>query len=41
MLVKAWPLEPILYAAAVTLLLALRLWWSRKRVAEKASAARA
>ncbi len=36
MLVKAWPLEPILYAAAVAALLALRLWWrgaeSRPRV---------
>ena len=29
MLVKAWPLEPILYAAAIAVLLALRLWWAR------------
>ena len=33
MLVKAWPLEPILYAAAVAALLALRLWWTAIRAA--------
>jgi sulfoxide reductase heme-binding subunit YedZ len=33
MLVKAWPLEPILYAAAIAVLLLLRLWWARGRVA--------
>lgn len=27
-LVKAWPLKPILYFAAVALLLLVRLWWS-------------
>lgn len=35
MLVKAWPLEPILYAVAVAALLALRLWWARARVATR------
>jgi methionine sulfoxide reductase heme-binding subunit len=35
MLVKAWPLEPILYAVAVAVLLALRLWWTRGRVATR------
>lgn len=35
MLVKAWPLEPILYAAAIAVLLALRLWWARGRVATR------
>lgn len=35
MLVKAWPLEPILYAVAVAALLALRLWWARGRVATR------
>jgi sulfoxide reductase heme-binding subunit YedZ len=35
MLVKAWPLEPLLYAGAVAALLALRLWWVRARVAPR------
>jgi len=30
-LVKAWPIKPILYFAAVVLLLAVRLWWSRQK----------
>jgi sulfoxide reductase heme-binding subunit YedZ len=37
MLVKAWPLEPILYAVAVAVLLALRLWWVRGRVVARAA----
>lgn len=37
MLVKAWPLEPLLYAAAVAALLGLRLWWARARVAPGAA----
>jgi methionine sulfoxide reductase heme-binding subunit len=39
-LVKAWPLKPILYFAAVVLLLALRVWWSwaRQRRASAAAA---
>jgi sulfoxide reductase heme-binding subunit YedZ len=36
MLVKAWPLEPLLYAGAVAALLALRLWWARARVVPRA-----
>ena len=35
MLVKAWPPEPMLYAAAVAVLLALRLRWARVRVAAR------
>jgi len=31
MLVKAWPVEPLLYLAAVLLLLAVRLWPARAR----------
>jgi sulfoxide reductase heme-binding subunit YedZ len=37
MLVKAWPLEPILYVVAVAVLLALRLWWVRGRVVARAA----
>lgn len=37
MLVKAWPWEPILYAAAVAALLALRLWWAGARLASRAA----
>lgn len=33
MLVKAWPLEPMLYLGAVAVLLALRVLWSRRRTA--------
>ena len=38
-LVKAWPLKPILYFAAVVLLLALRAWWSWSRQRRFAAAA--
>jgi methionine sulfoxide reductase heme-binding subunit len=37
MLVKAWPLEPMLYAAAVAALLALRLHWSRGKGVARAA----
>lgn len=37
LLVKAWPPEPIVYGALVALLLGLRLYWHRARVAARAS----
>ena len=38
-LVKAWPLKPILYFGAVVLLLALRAWWSWAKQRRAAAAA--
>jgi sulfoxide reductase heme-binding subunit YedZ len=37
MLVKAWPPEPIVYAAVIAVLLGMRLWWARSRVESRAA----
>lgn len=37
MLVKAWPIEPLLYLGAITALLLARLWHNRRRIAAQAA----
>lgn len=37
MLVKAWPIEPLLYLGAITALLLVRLWHNRRRIAAQAA----
>lgn len=41
LVVKSWPIEPILYLAAAIGLVAIRLWWRRRRPAGAAAGARA
>ena len=39
LLVKSWPTEPIVYAAVVVALLAIRAWWAaRRRIARRRAA---
>lgn len=37
MLVKAWPIEPLLYLGAITALLLARLWHNRRRITAQAA----
>lgn len=37
MLVKAWPVEPLLYLGAITALLLARVWHNRRRIAAQAA----
>ena len=37
MLVKAWPVEPLLYLGAITVLLLARVWHNRRRIAAQAA----
>jgi len=37
MVVKAWPLEPVLYCVGVAALLLLRVWWARARTLARAA----
>ncbi|WGV15039.1 protein-methionine-sulfoxide reductase heme-binding subunit MsrQ [Fuscovulum ytuae] len=37
MLVKAWPIEPLLYLGAIAALLLARLWHNRRRIAAQAA----